>query len=96
MVSRAVEAAELLKAEGIDAAVTNISTWKPIDEDAIEEAAKKTGAIVTAENPSLIGGLYSAVAEVVAKKCLVPVEGVGVHDEFGQVGKNAYLRQENI
>ena len=93
MVSRAVEAAELLKAEGIDAAVSNMHTWKPIDEEAIEEAAKKTGAIVTAENHNVIGGLYSAVAEVVAKKCLVPVEAVGVNDEFGQVGKNAYLSE---
>ena len=93
MVSRAVEAAAILKDKGIDAAVVNIHTWKPIDEDAIVKAAKETGAIVTCENHSLIGGLYSAVCEVTAKKCPVIVEGVGVQDQFGQVGKNAYLSE---
>lgn len=94
MVARALEAAETLKAEGIDAKVINIHTWKPIDEDAIIAAAKKTGAIVTCENHNVKGGLGSAVAEVVVKDCPVPMEMVGVQDRFGQVGKNAFLSEQ--
>lgn len=91
MVSRALEAAEVLISEGISAKVVNIHTWKPIDEEKIIECAKKTGAIVTCENHNVYGGLGSAVAEVLAKHAPTPIEMVGVQDEFGQVGKNAYL-----
>lgn len=91
MVSRAIEAAEILANEGISAKVVNIHTWKPIDEEKIIECAKKTGAIVTCENHNVYGGLGSAVAEVLAKHAPTPIEMVGVQDEFGQVGKNAYL-----
>ena len=70
MVSRAIEAADALKEEGINARVLNMHTWKPIDEEAIIDAVKSTGALVTCENHALNGGLGSAVAEVVVEKCL--------------------------
>ncbi len=94
MVSRALEAANVLKEEGIEAAVVNMHTWKPIDEEAIVDAVKGTGAIVTCENHATNGGLGSAVAEVVVEKCPAPVELVGVKDSFGEVGKNAYLSEK--
>jgi len=93
MVDRALKAAEALKEKGIDAKVINIHTWKPLDKDAIIAAAKKTGAIVTCENHNVINGLGSAVAEVVCQECPVPMQMVGIKDEFGQVGKNAYLSE---
>ncbi len=86
MVERALQAAEQLKAEGIDAAVINMATIKPIDRDIIVDAAKKTGAIVTAEEHSVIGGLGEAVAGVVAETKPVPVLRVGVEDTFGKSG----------
>lgn len=87
MVNMAVEAAELLKAEGISARVINIHTIKPIDREIIAKAAKETGAIVTAEEHNIIGGLGSAVAEVVCEECPVPVVRLGVEDQFGRSGK---------
>lgn len=86
MVERAMQAVELLKAEGISAALINMATIKPIDKDIIIDAAKKTGCIVTAEEHSIIGGLGSAVAEVVCECCPVPVTKVGVEDVFGKSG----------
>lgn len=94
MVARAVEAAEHLKEEGVDARVVNIHTWKPIDKDAIVKCANETGAIVTCENHNVVNGLGSAVAEVVCQHSPVPMRFVGVKDEFGQVGKNAYLSEQ--
>ena len=94
MVARALKAADELKEAGIDARVLNIHTWKPIDEDAIVSAAKGTGAIVTCENHTTAGGLGSAVAEVAAEKCPVPMEFVGVKNSFGEVGKEAYLSEK--
>ena len=87
MVGMALEAAETLAAKGISARVINIHTLKPIDKDIILKAARETGAIVTAEEHSIIGGLGSAVAEVVAEGCPVPVVRLGVNDEFGHSGK---------
>lgn len=87
MVNMAVEAAELLKAEGIFARVINIHTIKPIDREIIAKAAKETGAIVTAEEHNIIGGLGSAVSEVVCEECPVPVVRLGVEDQFGRSGK---------
>ena len=87
MVEAALEAKEELAKEGINARVTNIHTIKPIDEELIIKAAKETGVIVTAEEHSIIGGLGSAVAEVVSEKCPVPVLRVGVKDTFGESGK---------
>ncbi|MGL4848594.1 MAG: transketolase family protein [Clostridium sp.] len=86
MVDAALEASEMLKAEGINARVINIHTIKPIDTELITKAAKETGAIVTAEEHNIIGGLGSAVAEVVAENCPVPVLRVGVKDTFGESG----------
>jgi len=91
-VSEALLAAQALSEKGIDAAVIDMFTWKPIDEEAILEAAK-CGAIVTAENHNVINGLGSAVAEVLVKNKPVPMEMVGVQDEFGEVGPVSYLRE---
>ena len=87
MVHLAVEAAEMLKAEGIDAGVINIHTIKPLDTELIVSAAKRSGAIVTAEEHSVIGGLGGAVAELLAESHPVPVLRVGVEDKFGRSGK---------
>ena len=87
MVSMALEAAETLAAKGISARVVNIHTLKPIDKDIILRAAAETGAIVTAEEHSVIGGLGSAVAEVVGEGCPVPVVRLGVEDKYGHSGK---------
>ncbi len=86
LVSEAVEAAKTLKAEGINARLLNMATIKPIDREAIVAAAKETGAIVTAEEHNIIGGLGSAVSEVVCETVPVPVVRVGVNDTFGQSG----------
>ena len=87
MVHLAVEAAELLKAEGIDAGVINIHTIKPLDTELLTKAAKTTGAIVTAEEHSIVGGLGAAVCEALAETCPVPVLRVGVEDKFGKSGQ---------
>ncbi len=86
MVSKAVEAAELLATEGISAAVVNISTIKPLDAELIIAQAQKTGAIVTCEEHNIYGGLGSAVAEVLVENCPVPMARVGVADKFGESG----------
>lgn len=93
MVPEALSAAEQLKNEGVNASVINIATIKPIDRDIIIDAAKKTGAIVTAEEHNIIGGLGSAVSEVVCEECPVPVLRVGTKDVFGKSGNpNALLK----
>ncbi|MDR0490442.1 MAG: transketolase family protein [Oscillospiraceae bacterium] len=94
MVFEAIKAADALKAEGISAGVVDMFTWKPIDSQLIEECARKTGALVTAENHNVVGGLGAAVAEAVCATFPVPVEMVGVRDRFGQVGAEDYLRNE--
>ena len=87
MVGMAVEAAKLLANEGINARVINIHTIKPLDKEIILAAAAQTGAIVTAEEHNIIGGLGSAVAEAVCEGCPVPVVRLGVNDSFGHSGK---------
>jgi len=87
MVSKALGAASILEKEGIEARVINMSTIKPIDESAIIAAAKETGAIVTAEEHSIIGGLGSAVAEVIGETVPVPLKRIGIKDCFGLSGK---------
>ena len=87
MVHLALEAADMLKAEGIDAGVINIHTVKPLDKELLVKAAKATGAIVTAEEHSIIGGLGAAVCEALSESCPVPVLRVGVEDTFGRSGK---------
>ena len=86
MVNEALIAAENLKADGISARVVNMATIKPIDSDIIVDSVKKTGAVVTAEEHNIIGGLGSAVTEVVCEKCPAPVLRVGVEDVFGRSG----------
>ncbi len=86
MVDMALTAAEQLANEGISARVINMHTIKPIDRALVLDAAKETGAIVTAEEHNIIGGLGSAVAEVVSEGCPVPVLRVGVEDVFGRSG----------
>lgn len=86
MVGEALKAAELLAAEGIDARVINMATIKPIDREIIVKAAKETGAIVTAEEHNIIGGLGSAVAEVLCEECPTVMRRVGVKDTFGKSG----------
>ena len=87
MVTAALEAAKMLAAEGIQARVINMASVKPLDEAAVVSAAKETGAIVTCEEHSIIGGLGSAVAEVLAEQAPAPLERVGVKDTFGESGK---------
>lgn len=87
MVDMALTAREQLAAEGVSARVINMHTIKPIDRDIILKAAAETGAIVTAEEHNIIGGLGSAVAEVVCEERPVPVMRVGVEDKFGKSGK---------
>lgn len=86
MVSKALEAADILKKEGLSARVINISTIKPLDTDLIIKAARDTGGVVTAEEHSIIGGLGSAVAEVLAENRPVPMKRVGIEDRFGTSG----------
>ena len=86
MVSVALDAKELLAKDGISARVINIHTIKPIDKDIIIKAAEETGAIVTAEEHTVMGGLGSAVAEVLCEGCPVPMVRVGVEDTFGRSG----------
>ena len=91
MVEAALEAFNVLAEEGIKVRVVNMHTIKPIDEEAIISAARETGLIITAEEHSIIGGLGSAVAEVVTGNCPVPVLRVGIKDVFGESGKPAEL-----
>ncbi|HVZ91907.1 MAG TPA: transketolase C-terminal domain-containing protein [Rhizomicrobium sp.] len=86
-VSRAIEAAESLAQRGIDARVVNMATIKPIDADLVERCAKETGAIVTAEDHNILGGLGGAVAEAAAQTSPCPIEFVGVRDRFGASGE---------
>jgi len=94
MVAPALEAAELLAQESIQAAVINIHTIKPIDEDIIIETARECGCVVTAEEHNIIGGLGSAVAEVLGENYPVPLKRVGINDSFGQSGSPAVLMEK--
>lgn len=87
LVPDALEAKKILAEQGISARVVNIHTIKPIDREIIVKAAAETGAVVTAEEHNIIGGLGSAVAEVLVEECPVPMERVGVRDVFGSSGK---------
>ncbi len=94
MVQEAMAAAEALAGEGVSVAVANMGTIKPLDEELVIKMAKQCGAVVTAEEHNIIGGLGSAVAEVLAENCPVPMQRVGVADRFGQSGKPAELMVE--
>lgn len=86
MVAEAVEAGRALAEQGIDARIINIHTIKPIDREIIIKAAKETGKIITVEEHSVIGGLGSAVGDVVLEECPVPVIKIGMNDVFGESG----------
>ena len=86
MTAKALDAAETLAKQGIQAEVINVHTIKPLDEETVIASAKKTGKVVTAEEHSIIGGLGSAVAEVLARQCPTKQAFVGVQDSFGESG----------
>lgn len=93
MVAESLKAADLLAQEGIEATVIDMFCIKPLDEDLVLKYAEETGAIVTAENHNVIGGLGSAVAELLCEKCPTPLRRIGVKEQFGQVGQTEYLKQ---
>ena len=94
MVHESLEAAKLLAEEGISAEIINVHTIKPLDQETILSSVKKTGCAVTAENHSTVGGLYSAIAELLCGEYPVPVKAIGIDNVFGQVGKIPYLMEE--
>lgn len=94
MVNEALEAYEILKNEGISARIINMHTIKPLDKEIVLKAARETGAIVTAEEHSVIGGLGAAVSETVCEECPVPVVKLGVNDTFGHSGPAVKLLDE--
>jgi transketolase len=102
MVAKAIESASVLAKQGINVTVVNLSTIKPLDEKLIIRLAKETGAIVTAEEHLLAGGIGSAIAELLSQNYTVPMEMVGIKDQFGQSGemdelfKYYHLTTENI
>lgn len=91
MTAQALLAADILQAEGVSARVIHIATVKPLDEELILAAARETGAVVTAEEHSIIGGLGGAVAELLSEKCPVKLKRVGIKDRFGLSGKGDEL-----
>lgn len=91
MTAQALLAADILQSEGVSARVIHIATVKPLDEELILAAARETGAVVTAEEHSIIGGLGGAVAELLSEKCPVKLKRVGIKDRFGLSGKGDEL-----
>lgn len=91
MVAEALQAAAQLAVQGVSAAVVNVHTIKPLDVELIVDLARRTGAVVTAEEHSIYGGLGSAVAEVISEHCPVPMVRLGVRDRFGESGRPAEL-----
>jgi transketolase len=94
MVAEALDAAEELAKEGINAEVINLHTIKPIDKNALVQSVKKTGCLVTAEEHQLAGGMGSAVLEVIAQEYPVPTEMVGIKDTFGESGEPRQLMEK--
>lgn len=92
MVAEAIKAEKALSEIGIDAEIINIHTIKPLDEELVLQSARKTGAVVVAENHSIINGLGSAVAECLSENYPVPLQRVGVKDHFGEVGFTEFLK----
>lgn len=91
--AEAIKACQTLAEQGIDAGLVDMFTWKPLDDEAVINAARQTGAIVTAENHNVVNGLGAAVCEALCRNHPVPVETVGVQDEFGEVGPVDYLAE---
>lgn len=102
MVAEAINAAEELKAQGIDAEVINIATIKPLDTELVVKSAKKTGKVITVEEHNIVGGLGEAVCSALAENCPTPVKRIGINDVFGHSGpakdllKQFGLSAENI
>ena len=94
MVNEALGAAEILSASGIDCEVIDIATIKPIDRDIIVNSARKTGKVVTVEEHSIVGGLGSAVAEVLSEECPTKLKRIGIYDRFGFSGPANNLLKE--
>ncbi len=94
MVSNALKAEEILRKQGIDASVIDMHTWKPLDTELIVSQARKTGAMVTAENHQLSCGLGSAIANVLIENCPIPMEMIGIREQYGQCGPQDVLEKE--
>ena len=94
MIKNALDASGILEKEGINARILNMHTLKPVDSETIIKAAKETGAIVTAENHSIINGWGSAVSEVLSENYPVPLERIGIRDHFGEVGLTDFLLEK--
>ncbi len=93
MVHEAMQAAAMLEQDGIDAAVVNVFTIKPLDTATVKWYAQQCGNIVVAENHNRIGGLYSAVCDALARECTARIDVVAVNDEYGEVGPQDYLQE---
>lgn len=93
MVQEALQAAQTLKEQGVEAEVLDMFTIKPLDSVSLIQSARKTGAVLVAENHNKIGGLYAAVCEALARELPTPAACVAVEDEFGEVGPQDYLQQ---
>lgn len=94
MVDQALKAAQILEAEGLSAHVVNVHTIKPLDVDGVIEAAQKTGAVITAEEHSIFGGLGSAIAETLVEHLPLPMQRVGIMDTFGESGEPDQLLEK--
>ena len=95
LLKKALDAAEILKADGINVRVLDMSTIKPLDTEAVIKAARETGAVMTIEDHTVLGGLGAAVAEVVVQNQPVPMEIVGIQDRFGESGDPELLYRDN-
>lgn len=95
LLQKALDAAAILKEEGIGVRVLDMATIKPLDNEAVIRAAKETGAVMTIEDHTIYGGLGSAVSEVVVQNCPVPMEIVGIQDRFGESGDPELLYRDH-
>ena len=95
LLKKALDAAEILKNEGINVRVLDMATIKPLDTEAVIKAAKETGAVMTIEDHTVLGGLGAAVAEVVVQNAPVPMAIVGIQDRFGESGDPELIYRDN-
>ena len=95
LLKKALDAAAILKEQGIKVRVLDMATIKPLDNEAVLKAAKETGAIMTIEDHTIFGGLGSAVAEVVVEHCPVPMQRIGIQDQFGESGDPELLYRDH-
>jgi len=94
LIADTLEAADMLDKKGLKAQVVNMSSIKPIDEEAIIKASKETDCIITVDNHNIYGGMGSAVAEVVCEKCPTRVKRIGVRDVFGRSGSDDAMKKK--